>query len=443
MQNVTVFLLYFLAFVLCLMMLKQGLSQSVDFLSVRNLYLLGFIVYQLLSPANALRTENFNGFQVFAPAETGRIFLLYAYLFIGVFLFSYHKFKPCRWFAGKFPAPQREISDSLFLGLAVALVCVAIPLRLFGPSIPLIARASVQIAIALAVVASAIAGWVWGAKRFNLIVVTMMIFIVGSSLAIGMLGVFSRRPMLTILLGLAWGAYHRRARFMKPAKLIFMLSPILLFVALAVSAFTAIRHNRETVTAKVQDTARQMTQANVGAGTRNILGGQACGAAVLWAIESWPDKFDTRPLFSLRMMAYWYVPRYFWPEKPVPLGNEVARLARLKRMNWDKIKIPPGVIGYAVAEGGFFVVAIYALFFGQFLRFIDELIRLNPLNAFIILPTACATGQVLGLARGDIAIFTNLIVLGFVTTYVLLFVASKLFGRKLQPAYWAPWPQPR
>lgn len=443
MQNLTVFLLYFLAFALCMMMLKQGLSQSVDFLSFRNFYLLGFIVYQLISPADALRTENFTVFQVSAPEQTGRIFLLYAYLFVGVFLFSYHKFKPCRWFAKKFPAPQREISDSMFLGLAVALVCIAIPLRLFGPSIPLIRAASVQIAIALAIVASSIAGWVWGNRRLNLAVIAMMVLIVGSSLAVGMLGVFSRRPMLAILLGMVWGAYHRRARFIKPIKLILMLSPMLLFVVLAVSAFTAIRHNRETAKARVQDTARQMTQANVGAGTQNILGGQTCGSASLWAIESWPDKIDMRPLFSLRIMAYWYVPRYFWPEKPMSLSSDVARLARIKYVNWDKLLIPPGVIGYAVAEGGIITVVIYALFFGQLIRFIDELVHLNPLNAFIILPTACATGQTLGLARGDIAIFTNLIVLGFLTTFVLLFIASKLFGRKIQPAYGFPWPQPR
>ena len=128
MLSLTVFLLYFLAFALCLMMLKQGLSQSVDFLCFRNLYLLGFIIYQLISPADALRTEFFNGFQVAAPAETGRIFLLYAYLFVGFFLLSYHKFKPCRWFAKKFPAPQREINDSFFLGFAIALVVVAMPI---------------------------------------------------------------------------------------------------------------------------------------------------------------------------------------------------------------------------------------------------------------------------------------------------------------------------
>ncbi len=133
----------------------------------------------------------------------------------------------------------------------------------------------------------------------------------------------------------------------------------------------------------------------------------------------------------------------FWPEKPAPLANDIARLARIKRVNWDKLTIPPGVIGYAAAEGGIFVVVIYALFFGQFLRFFDELIRMHIFNSLIILPAGCAIGHVVGLARGDIAIFTNSIILSFVSTFVLLFVASKIFGRNVQPAYMSPWPQPR
>ena len=443
MQSLTVFFLYFLAFVLCLMMLKQGLSRSVDFFSVRNLYLFGFIVYQLLNPANALYSENFTFFQIAFPAKTGKTFLLYAYLFVGVFLLSYHKLKPSRWFARKFPAPQREISDSFFLGLAIALILFAVPLRFFGNSVPGLSIVSTQTSIAMAAVASAIAGWVWGNRRLNLAVIAILCFIVGASFVISMTGAFGRRPLIGILLGLAWGAYYRRARYMKPAKLLVTLSPIFVFVVVAVSAFTAIRHNRDTAAASIQDTTRKMASADINAGILDIFGGQTTGSASLWAIEQWPDRFDYKPLFSLKFMAYWYVPRYIWPEKPTPLSKDIARLARLKRMNWDRMTIPPGVIGYAAAEGGILAAVIYALFFGQFLRFIDELIRLNILNPFIILPAGCATGQILGLARGDIAIFTNLIVLGFVTTFVMLFVASKLLGRKLQPAYWVPWPQPR
>ena len=84
MLNLTVFLLYFLAFVLCAMVLKQGLSQSVNLLSARNLYLFGFIIYQLVNPANALRTGNFTFFQVDNPAQTGKTFLVFAFLFLCV-----------------------------------------------------------------------------------------------------------------------------------------------------------------------------------------------------------------------------------------------------------------------------------------------------------------------------------------------------------------------
>ena len=443
MLDFTVVLLYFLAIVLCAMVAKQGLSQSVDILSIRNLYLCGFIIYQLLSPAEALRTEQFRGFQISSPGQTGRLYLLYAYLFVGVFLFSYHKFKPSRWLAQKIRVPQREISDSFLLGFAIFLIFIAIPMRFVGPSIPLIRLASIQIAVALAAVSCAIAGWVWGNRRLNLAVIAMMILIVGSSFVIGMTGAFGRRPLISIVLGLAWGAYYRRARYMKPINLFFMMAPILAFIVLVVSAFTAIRHVGETSEASIQDTARNMASANVNAGAQNLLSGQAVGPAVLWALESWPDKIDCRTLFSFRLMIGWYVPRYFWPEKPQPLSKDVATLARLKYLNRDRITLPPGVIGYGIAEGGLIAVILYALFFGQFTRFIDDLVRNNIANPLIILPAGCATGHVLGLARGDIAIFTNLIMLGFVSSFIMLLVASKLFGRKTQPTNWAPWPQYR
>jgi len=440
-MNFTSVLLYFLSLLLCAMVLKQGLSRSVDFLSCRNLYLFGFIVYQLVSPADALRTENFHGFNVVSPEQTGKIFLMYAYLFTGVFLLSYHKISLSRNLARKFSVPQRDIGDSFLLGFAVFLILVALPMRFVGPSIPWIGRASINSSIALAAVACAITGWVWGNRRLNLAVIAMMILIVGSSFVVGMTGAFGRRPLVSIVLGLAWGAYYRRARYMKPVNLVVMLSPILIFIVLVVSAFTAIRHSRDTAQARIQDTARNMASANVKAGSKDLFSGQSVGSAVLWAIESWPSKFETRPLFSLKFMVGWYIPRYFWPEKPAPLSTEIATLARLKYLNRDRITIPPGVIGYAVAEGGLIAVVIYALFFGQFLRFMDELIRTNILNPLIILPAGSATGHLLGLARGDIAVFTNLIILSFVASFAILILAFKFFGRNVQPTNWAQWPQ--
>ncbi len=443
MQSIVVMLLALLAFLLTLMMLMQGLSRKVDLFSVRNLYLFSFLVYQIISPAYVLYADYYPMFKINTPEHDAQTFLVYCYAYVFILLLSYHRVKISSWFASKLSGPPRTIDDSFFLGLAVMLVFIAVPLRFLGPSVPLLSKASVQISIAMAAVASAIAGWVWGGRRFNPMVIAMMVFIVGSSLGIGMYGAFGRRPLLSILLGMAWGFYHRRARDIKPIRLILGLLPIVLFVALAVSAFTAIRNNRDTAQSQVTDTVSQMSQANVGSGAQNIITGQTCGAASFWCIENYPTPIEPRYLYSMKVLVCWYIPSIYWEDKPVPLGNHIAKLARIPRVNQDKLTLPPGVIGYAAAEGGWIAIIVYALFYGQFLRFFDELVRLNPKNAFILLPVGCATGQVLGLARGCIAIFANLMIMGFIATYVFLFVANKFFGRDSQPNYWYPWPQPR
>ena len=42
-----------------LVILKQGLTRKVELLSMRNLYLFSFCIYQLISPALALKTGNY------------------------------------------------------------------------------------------------------------------------------------------------------------------------------------------------------------------------------------------------------------------------------------------------------------------------------------------------------------------------------------------------
>ena len=436
MQSILVALLGLLTLAVCMLMLSQGLSRKVDLFSMRNLYLVSFLVYQVISPAFVLYADYYPMFDINAPERAAQTLTMYCYVYTFVFFLSYHRLSFSSWFSKKFNSTPRTIDDMLFLGLAVGLIILAIALRVFGPGIPVVSRAAVQIGIAAAAVASAIAGWVWGGRRFNPLIIVMMAFIVGSSLIIGMQGVFGRRPLLSVLLGLAWGYYHRRAKDIPPLKLIVSVAPIVLFVVLAVSAFTAIRESGKTSSASVSETVTKMSQAKVSAGAENIVTGQTCGAAALWCIENFPKNFEPRFLHTLKVFVCWYIPSDFWPEKPIPISLDLARMARVDGVNRSKITLPPGVIGYAAAEGGWIAVIIYALFYGQYIRFFDELIRNNPNNVFLILPVGCATGQVLGLARGDIAIFANLMIMAFLATYVMMYIANKLFGRDDVSAYW-------
>ena len=78
-----------------------------------------------------------------------------------------------------------------------------------------------------------------------------------------------------------------------------------------------------------------------------------------------------------------------------------------------------------------YALILYALFYGQFCRFFDEIVSQNPGNPFLILAVGCKLGQVVGLARGDIAIFTNLVTLGFLSIWFMMLIARLIIGRRL------------
>lgn len=440
MEGLIVTLLIAMAVGLIVMMFAQGLTSRVDFFSIRNIYLAGFIIYHVASPISALNDGTYIGFKITDPMKSAKWMLMYSYIYIGVYLLSYHRLKISRWFASKFTGGPREASDSMLTGVAITLIIVSLAARLIGMQFRALGPISTNISIALAAAACAIAGWIWGGRRFNPVVICLAIGIVAISLGLTLGGFYSRRPLISVLVGFAWGAYYRWARYMSPTRLLYATAPLILVAGLIVAAFTAVRstlHHGDQSAITVQ----QLRGANVSSGTDALLSGQACGAVALWVFDKYPIELDYKPLFSLRYMAYWPIPSALWKDKPAPLSKEVARLARLRGVNRDIITLPPGVVGYAAAEGGFYALIIYAIFFGQFTRFFDDLLTLNPGNPYIILSVGCATGHFLGLARGDIAIFANLAMVSFLSTYVIIVLSSKALGRSNQPSGQLYWPQ--
>jgi len=436
---VTVVLLYLLGVIAAIMMLVQGLSRKVELFSIRNLYLVGFVIYHVIGPAKVLSSGNFYGFKVNEPESTGHWLLLYVWVYFVVYLFSYHRLHIVRWCASKLSGIPSEAPDSMLMSLAVGLVAIGLPMRLFGHYIPVVGALLVNVSFAMAAMACALAGWVWSQRKFNPAVLALTAAILAGCIGITVFSIFGRRPLVGVLFGFAWGAYYRWGRYVAPSRLIFYMAPLMLAASVVISAFTAIRgETSKGRTTDVRSVLRAMTQADVKKGSESIASGQTCSAAMMWALEQYPRYLEPKPLFSLRYMAMYFVPRQLWLDKPKPLSTEIATLARLQGVNRKKITLPPGVIGYAAAEGGMYALVIYALFFGQFTRFFDELVRQNPFNPFIILPTGCVTGQFLGLARGDISSFTDIIIVSFIATMALMFLAKMLFGRPTMPNYAVP-----
>jgi len=438
-MGLTIALFWLLAGGICLLMLYQGLTRSVDLFSIRNIYLAGFVIYQIISPVSALKLDSYSGFNIIDPAKAAKWLVLFDYLFIAIYLLCYHRMQIANWFAKKLTRGPATASDSLLTGLAISIVLTALVVRVIAYTVPALSAVGINTCIALVAAACAVTGWIWAARRVNPAVLTLVAFVVGASLVVTLSGFYSRRPLISVLAGFAWGAYHRWARSLTPSQLLISAAPLVLIAGLVVSAFTAIR-SHQTSDADATSTLQQMKGASFSKGTSDLLSGQSVGSAALWILDSFPRDHQYDTLFSLKYMAYWWVPRALWEDKPEPLSKNVAHLAKLRGVNRDLITIPPGVVGYAAAEGGFIAVVIYAVFFGQFTRFFDELVRLNPGNPFIILPVGCSTGQFLGLARGDIAIFTNVAIIGFVFSFLLIYFTSMGFGRSRESSNLAAWP---
>ena len=125
-MGLTIALFWLLAAGIIILIVYQGLTRSVDLFSIRNIYLLGFIVYQILSPASALRIDSYSGFRLVDPGKAGKWMLLFDYLFIALYLFSYHRLRISLWLAKKFTKGPATASDSILTGLAISIVTAAI-----------------------------------------------------------------------------------------------------------------------------------------------------------------------------------------------------------------------------------------------------------------------------------------------------------------------------
>ena len=159
------------------MILKQGFSRKVELFSVRNLYLIGFVIYHVVGPIKALSSQSFFGFRIENPRATGNVLLLYVWVYFLVYLFSYHRIKVVRWFAGKMSGLPSEAPDSMLMILAVVLVVIGVPIRLFSHYIPVVGPALTNVALAMAAISCAAAGWVWSQRKFNPFVLSLTIAI--------------------------------------------------------------------------------------------------------------------------------------------------------------------------------------------------------------------------------------------------------------------------
>lgn len=418
---------------LVVLVFRQHQSGEVELLSVRNVAILGFIIFQCTSTAIALITEDTSQYVVNNFASTGFMFLCYVLVFLFVALKVYKSGWVSSRMAGFMPTAWIVPHDGVLVLMAFVATMLSIALK-FASTLGVFGIVASTLSVGMGAVAAGLVGWAWGRRLLNPLLVIVGVIVVAINFGIALQDTFGRRGLVAIGGALLWGMYYSHWRYLPMGGLMKRLALVCIPPILFVAAFTSVRGGTDDRTSS-GNIAAIVSGANLKSGLVALFSGQQCGAVSLWLLEAYPEDHQYRNMSMLWHFIIYPVPRILWEDKPLPLSSEIPHIAQLEDVPRDALTIGPGIIGTAQADGGFPVLLLYAVLAGLFLRFFDELVRKNPYSPFIILPIGSALGHILGLPRGSASAFGFLSVMTIFGTLIIMVMIGKAVQMGKQPAY--------
>lgn len=404
---------------------------EVELVSVRNLALLGFLYFQVWSVFLPLTTGETLFYRIDHMATTGLIYAAMATVFLIVFFYSYRRGWIVNWLARKTPVARREPAEAILWVAAFALAPIAVGMKL-SATVPLIGILLAYASDSIAAMSAGIAGWIWARRPMNLLAAAMMsvLFVVNSIIAT--IGVFGRRPLIGVGLCMLWCMYFAAWRYQPFRRWLPKICIIGMVPLIAMIAYSSIRA-KQGVTDSVGSLVGELQRSSDILGMAKEMTFVDTGPISLWLIETHPERFEPRPLFSLYYTFLNPVPRQWWREKPWPLGLELTRMASIRNVS-EEANLGPGIIGHAAAEGGWYALIIYAILGALMLRYVDQLAGKALRNPLIMAPLGSSLGQVVALPRGEASLFTFIFIYGTSITFVIMLVFSWLTGSMRAPA---------
>jgi len=386
-------------------MIAAARSGRVDLFSVRNFFLLGFIVFQLTSATLTLLTGYYDAVQCQDYAKTGTIYTILALLFLFLYLLFYRKGGWATRTACRIGGRYGQIGTGSTLLLATLFMIGSLLFRLVLSQIPVFGVLSMIIASGLAAAAAGLAAWAWAPRWTNPAITLWALLIIGTSLATVFAGDFGRRNALDILLACMWGAHHghwkrvglKRAR----TQILTVAGGAMVFMA----AFTAGRKDSTLDrNMSLTESFSRLGDGDLGKGFLDMATGQAAAACSMWIIETRPDPFEYDTFHTVRYFLFHPIPRILWENKPIGLGSAMTEQARVRGRS-KEFSFGPGLVGHIVNDNPWVSLVTYAFGFAFMMKFMDELVRRHPYNAFIVIPLGVALGDIVGIPRGEAGFF--------------------------------------
>jgi hypothetical protein len=109
-----------------------------------------------------------------------------------------------------------------------------------------------------------------------------------------------------------------------------------------------------------------------------------------------------------------------YPDKPTALAQVVPKQSGSIAYKAETYNVGPGIIGHIANDNPWLALVPYAVFLGLYLRLLDDLVKWNALNPFVLLPIGVGLGQIIGLARGETGHFMFMGMLNMLGAYVAM-----------------------
>ena len=411
------------------------LRGSRDAINAWNVLLLSIIVFTGFGSIEARYFEGFgwewlNWYQ--ASAQEVRWYMITTTPFIIVLIASYYWNKPAKRFAQRHLNRWPDLSVPLVMSV-LGFVTVLVVTSTFLRHVTFIGPLTFNLAWIAAPAGCVFTFALWDRNRVN---VAWLLLFLGTFCASAMYAMVvsgGRRPIMAMFLGPILYIYGTYARHWSKTKLIASLAvagALILSVGIVYSKFrwysNTTREKRSV--AGVLDQLKSAHSrgdlfSNFVRGRLTYLGENNAIMALITKRYVDQGMITPVPLNTLAFLITYPIPRKVWPGKPEQFGLVVPRDAAKVDSNWGL-----GIAGQGACEGGIAALMLYAFLIAIGVRILDEPLKLQPNNPFLVFMHATVLPHVAGLARGDIGTMVKESGQGILATVILGVIGRALFG---------------
>jgi hypothetical protein len=413
------------------------LRGSRDVINAWNVLLLGIISFTGLGSIDARYTEGFgwdwlNWYQ--PSVKEVRMYIVYTTVFLVALFASYYWNRPAKRFAQRHLKNWPELSAPLVF-FVIGCVVIIIASSIFFRSITFIGPLTFNLAWITAPAGCVFAFALWDRNRLNVGWLLLFLGVFCGSVLYAMVVSGGRRPVLSMFLGPILYIYGTYGRHWSRTKLIASLA-VAGFVILSVGViYSKFRWYNNTAREKrsvagVLDQIKNARQQGelfsvLLRGRLNYFGQSNAQMAMLTQRYIDQGLVTPIPLNSLAFIATYPIPRRIWPAKPEMFGMTVPRDAAKVDTNWGL-----GVSGQGFCEGGIPVLVLYAFLIALGVRIVDEPLKLQPSNPFLVFMHATILPHIAGIPRGDMGAMVKEALQGVLAAVLLGIVCRAIFGAR-------------